>query len=929
MSEAGRRDVDADLLGRDDDLALIRGFLLDDATNSLVLLGEPGVGKTALMAAAAVTATDTGMRVMRASGVEFEADVAYAALHQLLFPLAGEMDDLDPEHRVALRVALGFGAGPAPDRLLASHAALMLLQRGATEQPLLLLMDDLQWMDRASADAVAFVARRLSGTRVRFLGAMRTGSGGVFENSGLRRHVVTPLRDTAARQLLDARHPGLTREVADRVLAGAKGNPLALLELPSALSRGQREGHADLPVVLPLGERLASLFGCRVANLPRPTRELLLLATLEGTGDLGVLQAAAQQLADPPGLADLASAEADLLVSVDESNGLLTFRHPLTRSGVIRASTSLDRRRAHTALASATDHSERRAWHLGQATVGTDEPVAALLEDAARQRATRGDIRGAVAGLVRAAELSPAAAGRARRLAEAAYLDAHASGDFHSASQLLVSARHAHPQAAPSLHAAAATALVVINNGGHLDTAHRLLVHSIESGDHGFDAREPALNEALHLLLLLCFFSGRPERWADFDRLLAMVRPQPEHLLMVAGATVPDPARVSPEMLKHLDTLIAGVHQETDPSRIVRLGLAAQHADHHGDMRDALWYVIRQGRDGGPARLHLSALLQLCRDDFKTGLWAEADELAAEGLQVCEQSQCPFFTWYFEYIQALLAAVRGDTATAIELSDQMISMGASRGVHTAVRWGHYARTLAELGGGDYEQAFLAAAQISPPGELAAHVQVALWAAIDLVEAALRTGRHAEAVAHVATLQQAGVARISPLHAFVTAAVTAMVEPDDERALTSYQRAVSEDGAHRWPFDLARVRLAYGERLRRARATSEARGPLIQALKVFEELGAVPWAERARVELRAARWVGDQDDVNPDAVLTPQEREIALLAASGLTNRQIGERLFISHRTVGAHLYQIFPKLGISSRVALRDTLVDLDSRGGG
>ncbi|MFI7604363.1 ATP-binding protein [Micromonospora sp. NPDC049366] len=928
MSEAGRRDVDTDLLGRDDDLAVIRGFLLDDAPNSLVLLGEPGVGKTALMAAAAATATDTGMRVMRASGVEFEADVAYAALHQLLFPLAGEMEHLDPEHRVALRVALGFGTGPTPDRLLASHAALMLLQRGAAEQPLLLLMDDLQWMDRASADAVAFVARRLSGTRVRFLGAIRTGSCGVFENSGLRRHVVTPLRETAARQLLDARHPGLTRTVADRVLAGAKGNPLALLELPSALSRGQREGHVDLPAVLPLGDRLEALFVRRVADLPRPTRELLLLATLEGTGDLGVLQAAAQRLADPPELADLAPAEADLLISVDESSGVLTFRHPLTRSGVIRASTSTDRRRAHTALAAATNHSERRAWHLGQATVGTDEPVAALLEDAARQKATRGDIRGAVAALIRAAELSPAA-GRARRLAEAAYLDAHAAGDFHSAAQLLASARHAQPHAAPSLHAAAATTLVVINNGGHLDTAHRLLVHAIESGDHGFDAREPALTEALHLLLLLCFFSGRPEGWADFARLLAMVRPQPEHLLVVAGATVLDPGRVSPEMIEHLDTLIAGVHQETDPSRILRLGLAAQHTDRHGDMRDALWHVIRQGRDGGPARLHLSALLQLARDDFKMGLWAEADELAAEGLQVCEQSQCSFFTWYFEYIQALLAAVRGDTATAIELSERMISMNAVRGAQTAVRWGHHARTLAELGGGDYEQAFLAAARISKPGELAAHVQVSLWAAIDLVEAALRTGRHAEAVAHVTTLQRAGVARISPLHGFLMVALAAMVEPDDERALTAYQRAVSEDGAHRWPFDLARVRLAYGERLRRARATSEARGPLIQALRAFEELGAVPWAERARIELRAARWVGDQDDANPDAVLTPQEREIALLAASGLTNRQIGERLFISHRTVGAHLYQIFPKLGISSRAALRDTLADLDSRGRG
>ena len=926
VSEDGSSTDGAALLGRDDDLVLIRGLLTDDTEPSLLLCGDAGVGKTALLEAAAAAAVGAGMRVVRASGVEFEADIAFAGLHQLLFPLAGDMDGLAPEHRAALRVALGFDRGSTPDRLLVSHAALVLLQHGAAQRPVLVIMDDLQWVDRASADALAFIARRLTGTGVRFLGAMRARSGGVFEHGGLREHRLGPLAGPAARQLLETHHPGLTGDVVSRVLAGAEGNPLALLELPAALSEQQRTGIAGLPAVLPLGERLESLFVSRIAGLPQPTRHLLLLATLDGTGDLGVLQAAARQLANPADLVDLAPAEEDALISVDEVTGLLSFRHPLTRSAVMKASTSSDRRRAHAALAGAVgDHSERRAWHLGQATVGTDEAVAALLESAARQKAARGDIRGAVAALLRAAELSPAA-GRARRLAEAAYVDAHASGDLVSAAQLLASARQAHPGAGLSLHAAAATALMVINHGGHLQTAHRLLVHAIESGDHGFDAGVPALIDALHLLLLLCFFSGRSDRWEDFRRLLAAVRPEPDRLLAIAGATAPDPARTAPEHLAELDILITSAHQETDPARIVRLCFAAQHAERYGDMRGAVWRVVRQGRDGGPARLHIGALFQLCQDGFMMGLWAEVEELAAEGSQVCEQSGCHFFTWYFEYFDALLAAVRGDTATAVALSDRLVGTSAQRGVHTAAQWGQYVRMLAVLGAGDFEQAFTIASRISPPGELVPHAQVAMWVAIDLVEAAMRTQRHAEAAAHAAALREADVGRISPLYAIVVAAACAMTEPDDERACVLYEQAVNVDNADQWPFQLARVRLAYGERLRRARNTTQARGPLVQALKAFEELGADPWAERARVELRATRWVGDQGDAQPETVLTPQEREIALLAASGMTNRQIGERLFISHRTVGAHLYQIFPKLGISSRAALRDVLTESAGR---
>ncbi|MFJ2648000.1 ATP-binding protein [Streptomyces sp. NPDC087420] len=916
----------APLVGRDAELGRIGDFFArPDRGGALLLSGQAGVGKTAVLDAVAQAASAGGSQVLRAAGIEFEADVSYSGLNQVLFPLTESFGDLDGVHSEALRVALGYGSGPPPDRLVMSTATLTLLRQVAAKDPLLLVVDDLPWLDRASAAVLGFVARRLAGSRVGFLGALRSGSDCLFQHAGFPEYEVPPLDGDSARALLDARFPHLAERVRRRLLAVSEGNPLALLELPTALSGQQRVAAEGLPEVLPLSQRLQALFVSRVASLPVGARRLLLLATMDGTGDLGVLQASARQAGYGAGLDDLAPAERDRLVRFDEGGRRLVFRHPLIRSAVVEACTGAERHFAHRALAGVlADEPERRAWHLGEAAVEPDEHVAALLEEAAHRIAARGDAVGAVAALVRAGDLSPLGPDRARRLAEAAYIGADATGELRGASELLDQARRADPDLMWSLRSAAAVVFLIINGDGDLDTAHRLLVGAIESGSHRYDAKDSALVDALHLLLLLCFFSGRAELWKPFYAAMARLRPDPPVLLSVIGRTFSDPARTGVAALDQLESLLGGLREETDPGRIVRIGTASLYADRLADVREPSWRVVLQGRDGGPARRYIGALMHLCLDDGLTGRWDECVRLADEGVQLCEDSGYHFFTWYFWYCRAVVAASRGDDATAGELADRITRWATPRGVVTALHYARHVRTVAALGRGDFEAAYQNATAISAAGDLASHVPHALWVAMDVVEAAMRTNRPAEAAAHVRAVRETGIAALSPRLALLAGGAAALCATDDEEAVRLFEEALAVPTVERWPFDLARVRLAYGERLRRARANAEARGPLSLAYDAFVLLGATPWAERASKELRATGWGAARATTPGGKGLTPQEREIADLAASGLSNKQIAERLYLSHRTVGAHLYQIFPKLGITSRAGLRDALADLE-----
>jgi DNA-binding CsgD family transcriptional regulator len=737
------------LVGRERELERIRSFLARAAADgdALLLSGEPGVGKTALLDAAAEEASAAGTRLLRAAGAEFGAGVAFAGLNQLLLPLQGDVGRLGAAHRRALSAALGIGDEAGCGRLTVFTAVLALLGRAAVDRPLLVVVDDLQWLDRSSAAVLGFVARRLTGSRIGLIAASRTAGESFLDHGGLPEDEVRPLDEKEAAGLLGAHFPMLAPQVLRRVLAEAQGNPLALLELPAVISTSQRAARAALPSVLPLNRRLLTLFASRVADLPAGTRRVLLLATLDGTGDLGVLQAAVR---GGSGLPDLQPAERKRLVSVDQ--GTLRLR-----------------------------------W--------------------------------------------------------------------------------------------------------------------------------------LYTLFLVPFIgAGHSELWKPFYAAVARRNPRPPALLLLCAVTFGDPPRAMAEQMTELETIISRLPDVSDPAQIVWIGRAAFFVDRMTACREAHWRVVRDGRGGGAVASAIAALINLCLDGVLTGRWDEAQQLVDEGRALCALHGYRLSEWPFWYAEAVLAAWRGHVDRARELTDRMMRWANPRGAELVRSYAQHVRAASALGQGDAEEAYQQAAAISPPGVLAPRVPMALTAAMDLVDASLRTGRRSDAVAHVAAMADAGIAALSPRLALVALGSAAMAAPDDDVAVGLFEQALAAPGVERWPFDLARVRLAYGERLRRHRANSTARVQLTAALDAFERLDARPWKKRAGLELRAlGAGVAAAEDVCTDS-LTPQERVIAMLAATGLTNKEIGRRLYLSHRTVGAHLYRVFPKLGISSRAALRDAL---------
>ncbi len=549
------------LLGRTTELdalrAVVSGVAGSGATGSgdaLLLSGEAGVGKTALLGAALEQAGDDRTTVLSVSGVESLPGPAHSALLRALRPLDHLMPLLSAAQRDALDGVRSRATAPSHP-LRVPGAVLALLRAAASDRPVLLVVDDLQWVDEASAVAFAFAARRLAGSRVRFLAAVRTGAAGVFDRAGVPEHEVAPLDELASARLLRRRFPRLAPRVARRLLAEAHGNPLALAELPAALTEPQRTAVSALPAVLPLRPGLRALYGPRLAALPASTRRPLLLAALEGTGDLDTVAAVAGEA----GLDRLAPAERAGLVTVDRGARRVEFRHPLVRSTIVDGASLPERRRAHRALADGLPHdAERRTRHLADAAGGPDEDVARLVERTAHRALRTGDGVGAVSGLLRAVDLSAPGPERGRRLAEAACVGASVTGDLDRVRPLLAELDACDPTGPASLSSAVAAAWLRLHGDGDVVGTQRLLVEALEAGRTGDATPAGVVDEALHTALEACLHGAHPEQWQRL-RAVSARRGDAFPDLQLLMAVLADPARVTANVVEQLDREIGGL----------------------------------------------------------------------------------------------------------------------------------------------------------------------------------------------------------------------------------------------------------------------------------------------------------------------------------------------------------------------------------
>jgi DNA-binding CsgD family transcriptional regulator len=875
----------------------------------LVIRGEPGIGKTALLEYAVESAA--GLRVARVAGVESEMELAFAALQQLCAPMLDQLEGLPDPQREALGVAFGLNTGAAPDRFLVGLAALSLLSEAAEQQPLLCVIDDAQWLDRASAQALAFVARRLLADPVALVVAVREDG---EEFRGLPELLVGGLRDGDARELLSwvIRGP-LDERVRDRIVAETRGNPLGLLELP--------RGVPGVPGVPGLPGRIEDGFRRRVEVLPAATQRLMLVAAAEPAGDPGLVWRAAERLGIGAGA--LAPAADAGLLTIGER---VMFRHPLVRSAVYRAASPAERRAAHQALAGVTDpraDPDRRAWHRAQATLGPDEEVASELERSASRAQARGGRAAAAAFLERSAALTLDPARRAERALAAAEAT-YQAGAFEAALGLLGTAEAGPPDELRRARADLLRGQIAFSSSRGSDAPPLLLKAARE-----FEPLDPRLARETYLdALAAAQFAGRLALGGGMREVAEAAR---------AAAPPPGPARGPDLLLDGLALLVTegypagapvlrqavSAFRGTDVSReegLRWLWLASYAAgmvwDH--DSWDVLSdRQVTLARDAGalialPIAFNTHAGVHLFAGEF-----TEAASLVAQAESVAEATGSSLVP----YGALALAVFRGREAQAAHLirtaTDDVGRRGEGGGL-SSVQW-----AAAVLGNslGRYEEALAAAQRAS---EDLAYGQVTSWAAaswalVELVEAAVRSAVPGRAAGALRRLS--GIARACGTDwALGAEARSQALVSDGEAAENLYREAINRFGRTRLRVDLARAHLLYGEWLRRQRRRRDARDQLGHAYQIFDSIGAAAFAERARLELRATGWHTRQHTIQTPDTLTAQEALIARLAGEGASNPEIAAQLFISPATVAYHLRKVFTKLGISSRNQLAPAL---------
>ncbi|WP_433888124.1 AAA family ATPase [Streptomyces sp. CA-111067] len=912
------------LYGRDAESAVV-GALVEGARGGrsgvLVLRGEAGIGKSALVDE--VVAAAGGMTVVRGTGVEFEAELPFAGLQLLLRTAMGSLGALPAPQQRALRAAFGLAAeGGVSEPMFVGLAVLSLLSEHAGDGPLLCVVDDAQWLDRASTDALIFAARRLDAEGIAMVFAARDGEG-TFDTPGLPELRLAPLAEPDAAALLAARGGTTAEPVRAQVLAEARGNPLALLELP--LAPDSAPGPPGAPGALPLTSRLQLAFHGRVSHLPRGTQTLLLVAAADHTGELATILRAAAGLG--AGVHDLPPAQDSGLVLLDGDT--LRFRHPLVRAAIHQRAPLPERLAAHRALAEAADpvrDPDHRAWHLAAATTGPDESVATALERTAGRARERSGYTAAAAAYERAAHLSTDPDARTRRLLLAAE-SASEAGEIARARAFATSTTRSTPSdSTPSQQTAdgavlRARALHVQGLAdfweGAFPGAHRLLTAGAALAA-GPDPERAArmLVQAAHT----AWYLGPGEVADTIADLAALdlpadapIRPVAVFLTRALGA---DAAGSEPPAVDlAAEQARAARAGRLDPRDLVMLcGVAltlGQDTEAH-ELTTALTSESRES--GGIGRLSTIMFFRAEAEIFESR-YDDAGHTAAEGLRISRDTGQGQWVSQLSSALAHVAALRGDEDGCRRLLDDALAGGTGGAMAPGAPWAYWSHGLLELGLGRARFALDRLSLLTE--ESVRHHICATRSVPDLVEAAVRIGAPERSDDAFARFERWAARSGQGWAAALVARCRALRAPD-EAAEAYYTEALRGHDPHRRPMESARTALLYGEWLRRARRRSEARDHLQAALDTFERLGVRPWADRARSELGAAgaavaAAAKETRSVADEAGLTPQEAQIVRLAAQGMSNKDIAAQLFLSPRTVGHHLYKAYPKLGVVSR----------------
>jgi DNA-binding CsgD family transcriptional regulator len=910
------------IIGRDSELARVRGLVdpVPQSSQVLLVIGEAGIGKTELLADAAARARSSGTRVLSVTGRESESKLAFAGLHQLLRPVLSRVAGLPSQQAQALLGAFGLAADPgAPDPLLTRVAVLTLLSDLSERSPVLVIADDAQWIDRGSLEALAFVGSRLDAERIVVLvGARGQGPPPGF-GRGFDELRLDPLSAADAGLLLDGQPRPPRGRARLQVLAQAAGNPLALIELSTVIADDPGASRRWAAEPLPLTDRLSAVITSRFATLPEQARTALLLAAVADGPDLRV---AASRGAGPDARA-LAPAEELGLVRVDRTG--LRFSHPLVRSAIYHSAPFAQRAAAHRQLAEALcDQPDRRAWHLAAAALQPDEHVASLLEATAAEAQHRGGAVAAALAMERAAELSPDRADQARRLVAAASA-AVPTGQGDWVQELARRALEVTADPELRLTARHDSAWALAWSGRRTAALAALLSVAEEASRD-----RPALAwDAVGSAATVAYQSGAGVSRQAVDRALSMLdRHGPPPPGQVPGIDVDvlrlwirastDPIAGRDQLLPDLRKILSSPVEEPSLWRIASAAWLLDESELAiGMLQDAMQRLRAPGVRGTSG----GSLTVLGWAYIDTGRWDEALDAAAEAAGIAEANNMEIVAASADVIIATVLALRGDSGAARWHAARALATVDPGECGLVAARARRALGVAALADGSYLQAFTQLSGLFSEDGQPLHNYASYLGVADLASAAVHADRRMEGCDVVeqalGRLDGRASARLEQL---VARARGLLAGPNAGEA--HFEKALADPAGDQWPFERAQLRLDQAEWLRRRRRINDAKAVLTEALGTFQRLGARSWAERAQAELRACGVAVTRAPGEPDALeeLTPQQRQIVRLASDGLTDREIGDRLFLSPRTVSSHLYRSYPKLGVASRHQLRDVI---------